>query len=188
MAGKVVIISAPSGAGKTTIVRHLLDSGLNLEFSVSATTRARRENETEAKDYYFMEPGEFRERIVKGDFAEWEEVYQDHLYGTLNSEIERIWSENNHVLFDVDVQGGINLKKIFGDKAISIFIMPPSVPELEKRLIKRGLDNPEKIRMRVQKAEKEMRLRNDFDYIVINDVLEDAKNETLKLVSSFIAS
>ena len=134
MKGKLIIISAPSGAGKTTIVKHLLGSGLDLEFSISATTRIKRGYETNGKDYYFLSVDEFRKRIKNGDFAEWEEVYPDHYYGTLKSEIERIWKKGKHVLFDVDVRGGISLKRIFGNDAISLFIMPPSIEELEKEI------------------------------------------------------
>lgn len=188
MKGKLVIISAPSGAGKTTIVRHLLESGLNLAFSVSATTRPIRSNEEEGKDYYFMSVEIFRERISRGEFVEWEEVYKDHLYGTLKSEIERIWNNGNHVLFDVDVQGGINLKKLFGDEAVSLFIMPPSLEELEKRLVKRATDKPEKIRMRLEKAAEEMKMAGEFDHIIINIKLEQAQNEAYNLVSVFIGN
>ena len=140
MKGKLVIISAPSGAGKTTIVKHLLDSGLNLSFSVSATTRPARGHEEDGKDYFFLSVPEFKKRIENNEFVEWEEVYKDLMYGTLKSEIERIWANGQHVLFDVDVKGGINLKKKFGLDSIAIFIMPPSVEELENRLIKRGTD------------------------------------------------
>jgi guanylate kinase len=186
MKGKLVIISAPSGAGKTTIVRHLLDSSINLEFSVSATTRAPRGNEKDGREYYFLSVEEFRKRVKKGDFIEWEEVYKDQLYGTLKSEIDRIWSNGNHVLFDVDVKGGIHLKDIFRLEAISIFIMPPSVKELEKRLILRGTDTKAKIKMRVTKAQEEMKQADEFDNIVINDNLEQAKNDVYNLVYSFI--
>jgi guanylate kinase len=188
MKAKLVIISAPSGAGKSTIVRHLLQKGINLEFSISATTRAPRGKEKDGKEYYFLSVEEFRRRIENGDFIEWEEVYKDQFYGTLKSEIDRIWSRGNHVLFDVDVKGGINLKKIFGLDAISIFIMPPSAEELEKRLIQRGTDNPEKIKMRVAKAEDEMKLTDQFDNIVLNKWLEQAQNEVYRIVSSFINS
>jgi guanylate kinase len=188
MKGRLIIISAPSGAGKTTIVRHLLASGLNLEFSVSATTRERRINETDGKDYYFLTVEEFRKRISNGDFTEWEEVYKDHYYGTLRMEIERIWANGNHVLFDVDVKGGISLKKIFGPDALSIFIKPPSVEELELRLLKRGTDTTEKIRMRVLKAEEEMKSAGKFDHVVINDNLEKAKKETYNLILNFIGA
>jgi len=141
MDGKLVIISAPSGAGKTTIVKHLLDSGLNLSFSVSATTRALRGNEKDGVDYFFLTVNEFRKRIDNGEFVEWEEVYKDLFYGTLKSELVRIWSLGKHVLFDVDVVGGITLKNKFKSDSIAIFIMPPSVEELENRLVKRGTDS-----------------------------------------------
>lgn len=188
MKGKLVIISAPSGAGKSTIIRHLLDSGINFEFSISATTRAPRGTEKNGVEYYFMSVADFRNRISKNDFIEWEEVYSDQLYGTLKSEIDRIWSHGNHVLFDVDVKGGINLKKIFGHDAISIFIMPPSIKELEKRLLQRATDNPEKIKMRVAKAEEEMKLADQFDNIVVNDNLQKAENDIYRIVKGFIKS
>jgi guanylate kinase len=186
MEGRLVIISAPSGAGKTTIIRHLLSCGLGLEFSVSATTRQMRENESEGNDYYFLSIDDFKRRINTGGFAEWQEVYKDNFYGTPKSEIDRIWAKGNHVLFDVDVVGGINLKTIFGDKAISLFIMPPSVEELEKRLAGRGTDDPEKIRMRVMKAAEEMKSAARFDHIIINDDLEKAKAEAFDIVSDFL--
>src|SRR4030042_2067985 len=177
MKGKLVIISAPSGAGKSTIIKHLLDSGINLEFSVSATTRKPRGNEKNGKDYYFFSVEEFRKGVDDECFIEWEEVYKDQCYGTMKSEIKRIWDHENHVLFDVDVKGGINLKNIFKHDAISIFIMPPSIKELEKRLRNRGTDDSQKIKMRVAKAEQEMRLADQFDNIIINDSLEQAEKE-----------
>jgi guanylate kinase len=186
--GKLVIISAPSGAGKTTIVRHLLESGLNLAFSISATTRLKRETEREGIDYFFLTVAEFKKRIDGGEFVEWQEVYHDLYYGTLKSELERIWMEGNNVLFDVDVRGGINLKSIFGDRSLSIFIMPPSVEELEKRLMKRGTDSLEKVKMRIAKAEDELSLAGRFDKIIINDDLETAKKHTLDTVLSFLKS
>jgi guanylate kinase len=183
---KLVIISAPSGAGKTTIVKYLLDSGLNLSFSVSATTRAKRGNETDGEDYYFLTVQKFKKKIENDEFVEWEEVYKDLFYGTLKSELERIWALGKHVLFDVDVKGGISLKKKFGTDAIAIFIMPPSVGELENRLVKRATDTPEKIRIRVQKAEAELKFADQFDTIIVNHQLDKAKEEALKIVSSFL--
>jgi guanylate kinase len=186
MEGKLVIVSAPSGAGKTTIVRHLLESGLNLGFSVSATTRTPRGNEKEGVDYFFLSVPEFRKMIGNNEFVEWEEVYKNIFYGTLKSELERIRANGNHLIFDVDARGGINLKNIFGTRSIALFIMPPSVKELENRLIKRGTDSPEKIRMRVEKAIEEIELANQFDTVIINSHLEKAKEEALKIVSSFL--
>jgi len=186
MEGKLVIISAPSGAGKTTIVKHLLESGLKLSFSVSATTRPIRGNETEGEDYFFLTVKEFKKKIKNNEFVEWEEVYKDMFYGTLKSELERIWAQGNHVLFDVDVNGGISLKNKFGTNSIAIFIMPPSVSELENRLVKRGTDTPEKIRLRVEKARDELKLANQFDTIIVNHQLDKAKEETLKIVASFL--
>jgi guanylate kinase len=186
MTGKLVIISAPSGAGKTTIVRHLLDSGLNLSFSVSATTRQPRGNEKDGTDYFFLTVPEFKKRIENNEFVEWEEVYKDLMYGTLKSELDRIWADGHHVLFDVDVNGGINLKKKFGISSIAIFIMPPSVEELENRLVKRATDSPEKIRMRVEKAREEMKLANQFDTVIVNHHLDLAKKEVSETVSSFL--
>lgn len=186
MRGKLVIISAPSGTGKSTIVSHLLASGINLEFSVSATTRAPRGKEKDGIEYYFLTVEEFRKRIKEGEFVEWEEVYKDQLYGTLKSEIDRIWSHGNHVVFDVDVKGGIHLKDIFKHEAISLFIMPPSVKELEKRLLFRATDTPAKIKMRVKKAQEEMKQADQFDDIVINDILEQAQNDVYNIVKSFI--
>jgi len=188
MNGKLVIITAPSGAGKTTIVNHLLKKGLSLEFSISATTRNPRGNEKNGKEYYFISIEDFRKRIGNNEFAEWQEVYKDQFYGTLRSEIERIWADKKHVLFDVDVKGGINLKNIFSDKAISIFIMPPSVEELEKRLISRATDDRSKIKIRVEKAIEEIKLAGHFDYIIINDNLQQAQNEAYEMVRSFLST
>jgi guanylate kinase len=186
MKGKLVIISAPSGAGKTSVVKQLLEGGLNLEFSISATSRLPRSNEADGKDYYFLSVEEFRKRIAQGKFIEWEEVYKEHFYGTLKEEIERIVNKGNNVIFDVDTKGGINLKKIFGTKAISIFIMPPSIDELENRLLRRGTDTSEKIKMRVEKAAFEISEAKQFDHIIINDNLATACAETYNLVKSFI--
>jgi guanylate kinase len=186
MQGKLIILSAPSGAGKTTIVRHLLESGLNLAFSVSATTRPPRGTEKNGHDYFFLSVEEFKKKILADEFVEWEEVYADLFYGTLKSELERIWGDGNHVLFDVDVKGGISLKQIFGASALSVFIMPPSVSELEKRLINRGTDTPEKIRIRVEKADEELSLADKFDVILLNDDLEQAKAEASETISRFL--
>jgi len=184
--GKLVIISAPSGAGKTSLVNHLLSQRNDIEFSVSAATRKPRYGEKDGKDYYFMQVEEFRKKISEGEFVEWEEVYSDHYYGTLRSELERIWSKGSHVLFDVDVKGGINLKNIFGNRALSVFIMPPSVEELRARLVKRGTDDPARIETRVSKAVAEMELSGSFDSIIINRILEEAEKEILELVSGFL--
>jgi guanylate kinase len=183
---KLVIISAPSGAGKTTIVKHLLESKLNLSFSVSATTREIRGTEKDGIDYHYLSVEEFKKRIVNGEFVEWEEVYKNHFYGTLKSEMEKIWALKKFVLFDVDVKGGITLKKIFGPSAISIFIMPPSIEELEKRLINRATDSPEKIKTRIGKAKEELTFASQFDKIIVNDQLEAAKKETFELIESFL--
>jgi guanylate kinase len=187
MEGKLIIISAPSGAGKTTIVKHLLENGLNLAFSISATTRTPRGKEIDGIDYFFLSVSEFRNKIERDEFVEWEEVYNDLLYGTLRSEIERIWANGNHVIFDVDVKGGLNLKKIFGEKAVAIFIMPPSVKELEKRLKGRGTDSAEKIKMRLDKAHEELKLAGQFDHIIINDSLDKAKGEAVRIISGFLS-
>jgi guanylate kinase len=186
MKGKLVIISAPSGAGKTTIANFLLQKDLELEFSVSATTRKPRGSEIDGRDYYFISVEDFKKRIDNNEFVEWEEVYTDQFYGTLKSEIERITGKDKNVLFDVDVSGGINLRKLFPSDAISIFIMPPSLDELEKRLLARATDDRAKIRMRVEKAREELKLASEFDHIVINHDLETAKNEVYNLVMDFI--
>lgn len=187
MEGKLVIISGPSGTGKTTIVKNLLDSGLNLAFSVSATTREPRANEKHGTDYYFMSVNEFRDKIDMGEFVEWQEVYKDILYGTLKKEMDRIWCNGCHVLFDVDVKGAINLKKIYGNRAIALFIMPPSIDDLKKRLVNRGSESDDKIKMRVAKAEEEINLSNQFDTIIVNKILDVAKEETQQMVSSFLS-
>jgi guanylate kinase len=186
MERKLVIISAPSGAGKTTIVKHLLDSGLDLAFSISATTRPLRGNETEGQDYFFLTVSEFKKKVENNEFVEWEEVYKDQFYGTLKSELEGIWAKGNYVIFDVDAKGGINLKKKFGTDAIAIFVMPPSVEELENRLIKRATDSPGKIKMRVEKAREEMKLADEFDNVIVNHQLDQAKKMALEMVSSFL--
>lgn len=188
MEGKFVIVSAPSGAGKTTIVRRLMQAGLNLEFSVSAASRAPRANEINGKDYYFISIDEFREKIRKGELLEWQEVYKDNYYGTLKRQVERIWNRGHHVLFDVDVQGGINLKKQFPDITLSIFIMPPSLEELGKRLRLRSTETPDNIARRLEKARTEITFTDKFDKIIINDDLEKAVSEAIETVSQFLKS
>lgn len=183
---KMLIISAPSGAGKSTLVNHLLKSGLPLSFSVSATSRSPRGSEKNGVEYYFISAEEFRKRIREDKFVEWQEVYKDHFYGTLKSEIERIGSQGKVVLFDVDVEGGINLKRIFGENALSIFVMPPSIDELRTRLIKRGTDPMEKISMRVEKASQEIKLADKFDKIIVNDDLQRACTEIEAIVINFL--
>jgi len=186
--GKLIIFSAPSGSGKTTLVHHLLSKPeLKLAFSVSATSRAMRPNETDGKDYYFLTANEFRSRIEKGDFLEWEEVYENQYYGTLRSEIDRIHYEGKTVVFDVDVVGGVNIKKQFGENALAVFVQPPSVKELENRLKRRDTESNESLAKRVAKAEKELTYANQFDVILVNDDLEIAKKEAEKLVSDFTA-
>lgn len=184
--GKLIIVSAPSGAGKTTLVKHLLAGDLNLGFSVSATSRPQRPNEVDGKDYFFMTADAFRERIAAGDLLEWEEVYAGSFYGTLLSEVERLRNLGKNVIFDVDVVGGTNIKKRFGDEAKSIFISPPSIETLELRLKKRRTDSPETIVKRMEKAKWEMSFAPQFDVVVVNDVLEEAKREIYNIVEQFV--
>jgi guanylate kinase len=183
---RVLIISAPSGAGKSTLVNHLLKSGLPLAFSVSATSRKPRGKEVNGREYYFIRAAEFKSKIKAGEFVEWQEVYQNHYYGTLKKELDRITKEGCIPLFDVDAKGGINLKKIFGDSALSIFIMPPSVEELRARLIKRGTETPEDIKMRVEKAFSEILLADSFDRVIVNDDLKRASGEICSVVKEFL--
>ncbi len=184
---KLIIFSAPSGSGKTTIVRELLKQYPQFEFSISATSRAPRGTEQNGRDYYFLTADEFRKAVADDKFVEWEEVYAGTCYGTLKSEMTRIWNKGNVIIFDVDVMGGINLKRIFGDKACSIFIMPPSIEELKHRLVGRGTDAPEVIAKRVAKAEFELTKAGQFDHIVTNDDLATAIAETEKIIDKFIA-
>jgi len=186
MAGKLIIFSAPSGAGKSTIVHYLLTRNLGLEFSVSATSRKPRGTEQHGKDYYYLTPEDFRQRIDNKEFIEYEEVYNDLYYGTLRSEIDRITANGNNIIFDVDVKGGLNIKKQFGERALAIFIAPPSIDELLKRLNHRGTDTPEMIAQRVGKAEYEMSFAPQFDVVVVNDDLAKAQNEAEKLVREFV--
>ena len=188
MKGKCVIFCAPSGAGKTTIVRHLLDLNLGLSFSISATSRERRQSEIEGKDYYYFSVTEFKKRIKEEAFLEWEEVYKDNFYGTLKTETDRIWNDNKHVIFDVDVVGGLNLKHEFGDQAIAIFVKPPSINHLETRLRKRHTETEQSILRRVGKAGIEMQMAEQFDYVLLNDDLEKALIEAEKVVTDFLKS
>ncbi|MBQ2365211.1 MAG: guanylate kinase [Alistipes sp.] len=184
--GKLVIFSAPSGSGKTTIVHELLKSFPQFEFSISATSRQPRGKEQNGVDYYFLTNEEFLERVSRGEFVEWEEVYQGTCYGTLRSEMERIWSKGNVIIFDVDVMGGINLKHLFGDDACSIFIMPPSIEELERRLRGRGTDSEEVIAKRIGKAEFELSKAPEFDHVVVNDQLQEAICQTRRIIEEFL--
>ncbi len=186
MKGKLIIFSAPSGSGKTTIVKYLLSQGLNLAFSVSATSREKRAGEENGKDYYFLTADDFRKRRDNGDFLEWEEVYTDKFYGTLRSEVERLTAAGHNVIFDVDVIGGRNIKTEYGERALSIFIAPPSIEELHRRLVGRGTDSPEVIAYRVKRADFEMTFRESADVVIVNDDLEKAKAETLAVVKDFI--
>lgn len=184
--GKLVIFSAPSGSGKTTIVRELLKRFECFEFSISATSRAPRGVEKDGVDYYFLTNEEFKARVERDEFVEWEEVYQGTCYGTLKSEMERIWAKGNVILFDVDVIGGINLKRIFGADACSVFVQPPSIEELERRLRGRGTDAEEVIRKRIAKAEFELSKASEFDHIVVNDVLSVAVDQTADIITNFL--
>ncbi len=184
--GKLIILSAPSGAGKTTIVKHLLQQDFNLEFSISATNREPRNGEIHGRDYYFLSPEEFLRKVENNEFLEWEEVYKGNRYGTLKSEVERIRNLGKNVIFDVDVIGGINIKKQFGDEALAIFVQPPSVNELKNRLKNRSTETEEKIRMRIEKAEYEIGFANQFDAVIVNENLDKAFAEAEKIVTEFL--
>jgi guanylate kinase len=187
MKGKLVVFSAPSGSGKTSIVKQLLnDSEFNFEFSVSATSRPKRAQEQNGKDYYFLSTDDFKKKIKNDEFVEWEEVYSDQFYGTLKSEIKRIREKGNHVIFDIDVAGGLNIKKLYKKDCMTFFIMPPSIIELEKRLRLRGTENEAELKKRLAKAEFEMGFSDKFDTIVINDVLETAVFNVKKILTNFI--
>lgn len=186
MSGKAIIFSAPSGSGKTTLVKYLLDNNPDLGFSVSASTRDRRgRSEQEGKDYYFLSPEEFKRKINKNEFVEWEEVYAGNFYGTLKSEIQRIWSAGKNVVFDVDVKGGINLKKYFGDKALSVFVKVPSLDVLAERLKDRGSESEEDLSRRLFKVKFEMAFEDKFDVVLVNDNLEDSKKRAQQLYDDF---
>jgi guanylate kinase len=184
--GKAVIISAPSGAGKTTLVNKLLKAKLPLLFSISACSRAPREGEEDKKDYYFLSVEEFKEKIKAQDFIEWEEVYQGNFYGTLKKEIERIWKEKKHVVFDVDVIGGISLKEYFKENSISIFIKPPSMEVLSKRLKKRNTEDRKSIKNRLEKSFEEMKSIDKFDKIIVNDELNISTKNIIETVEKFL--
>ncbi len=183
---KLIIITAPSGAGKTTIVQHLLSSFDELAFSVSATTRARRPHEREGEDYYFLSPETFKERIVHQDFIEWEEVYENQYYGTLKSEVERLWNLGKHIIFDIEVKGALNIKKNYPDDSLSIFVQPPSPEILFERLRNRNTESEESLRKRIDRASFELSCADMFDTILVNDVLSDALAEAEALVTDFI--
>lgn len=184
---KLIIFSAPSGSGKTTLVHHLLDQEeLGLAFSISATSRAPRGKEREGQDYYFFSDEEFKEKVQAGDFLEWEEVYSGTKYGTLRSEVERLWSEGKTVIFDIDVVGGLNLKALYGDQALAVFVMPPSIEELERRLRGRQTESEDKIRQRLAKARKEIGRADRFDRVLMNQDLDRAKAEAYRLVKLFL--
>jgi guanylate kinase len=186
MKRKAIIFSAPSGAGKTTLVRHLMEQLPVLQFSVSATSREKRDHEIHGKDYFFLSPEQFRAHIHSNDFLEWEEVYPNHYYGTLKSEVERIFEEGKVVIFDVDVVGGMNLKEYFGSEALAVFVKPPTEQDLEARLRFRNTETEEKIQLRLAKAKHELAFENRFDTIIVNADLDLAKEESLEKVKQFI--
>lgn len=187
MTGKLIIFSAPSGSGKSTIINYLMQQGLGLAFSISATSRAPRGTEQHGVEYFFLSPEEFRQRIADGEFLEYEEVYPDRFYGTLKAQVERQLETGQHVIFDVDVVGGCNIKEYYGNRALSIFIQPPSIEELRHRLEGRGTDTPEVIQQRLDKAEYELSFSPRFDKIIVNDDLETAKAETLEVIKHFLS-
>ncbi|WP_308777302.1 guanylate kinase [uncultured Bacteroides sp.] len=186
MTGKLIIFSAPSGSGKSTIINYLLTCNLNLAFSISATSRPPRGTEKNGVEYFFLTPEEFKRRIAANEFLEYEEVYTDRFYGTLKSQVEKQLEAGQNVVFDVDVVGGCNIKKFYGDRALSVFIQPPSIDELRARLNGRGTDTPEVIEDRIAKAQFELGYADKFDVVIVNDELEKAKAEALKVVSDFI--
>lgn len=183
---KLIIVSAPSGSGKTTLVKHLLSVFPSLAFSISATSRKKREGETNGKDYFFITEEEFRHRIAVGDLLEWQEVYPGSFYGSLKSEVEKMMAAGNDVIFDVDVVGGLNIKKEFGSRALSLFVKPPSIEVIRERLNCRNTDTPETISRRVDKATLELEFADKFDHIIVNDNLDKAKEEIVKISTDFL--
>lgn len=186
MQGKLLLFCGPSGSGKTTIVHHLLANDARLKFSVSATTRPIRANEKDGVDYHFLSVEDFKAKIANNEFVEWEEVYTDRFYGTLRAEVEKIWSENKVAVFDVDVEGGLKIKSIFGDLLLSVFVMPPSVDELRRRLHTRNSETASSYQARISKAEHELTYAFRFDKTIVNDVLLDALDDATKLVNEFL--
>jgi len=186
--GKAIIFTAPSGAGKTTIVKYLLSQFSELVFSISATTRERRQMEVDGKDYYFISHDEFQQKVNEDAFVEWEEFYGGSRYGTLKEEVERIWAEGKHVIFDVEVKGASNIKEYFGDKALAVFVKVPSMEELKKRLAGRGTESAETFAKRIERAEFEMSFENKFDITLVNKELEESFAEARKLVGDFLNS
>jgi len=187
--GKLIVFSAPSGSGKTTIVRHLLAvEDLNLEFSISATSREKRGDEVDGKDYYYLSAKEFKTKIKNDEFLEWEEVYRDNFYGTLKAEVERIWALGKHVIFDIDVSGGLRIKRKYPEETLSVFVKPPSIDELKIRLKKRKTESEDKINMRISKASAELATAPLFDVIIENKVLDIALKEAEDLVRNFVNS
>ncbi len=183
---KIIIFSAPSGSGKTTILKELIEMDLHLAFSVSATSRQQRKDEVDGKDYYFYTPAQFKESIKNNLFVEWEEVYDNQYYGTLHSEIERLFALRKNIVFDVDVLGGLNLKRSFKEKALSVFIMPPSIEELKNRLIKRGTETSESLNKRLEKATYELTFVNNFDKVIVNDNLKQSIKQSYQVIAAFL--
>ena len=185
--GKLIVFSAPSGSGKTTLVHYLLKKVLHLSFSISATSRKPRENEIDGKDYFFLSKENFISKINNGKFLEYEEVYDGIFYGTLLDEVEKKWEKGKHVIFDIDVVGGINIKKLFPERTLAIFVKPPSIESLEERLNNRGDDSPEEINQRIEKAKKEMEYSSQFDKVILNDKLEESKRIAFEYVDKFLS-
>lgn len=185
--GKMFVFTAPSGAGKTTIVRHLLKNYDILDFSISATTRAKRDHEEDGKDYYFMSPEEFRRREENDEFIEWEEVYEDQFYGTLKSEVERLWANNKHIVFDIDVRGATNIKQLYKEKCLAVFVKPPSVEVLIKRLTNRKTESASSLKKRISRVKREMKYENNFDRILVNDLLEVTLKEAEFIIEGYLS-